>query len=64
MEIKNLQENSDGSMEFDFKVDSKENEFLLSFAIKALIREGVIKTGQEEFDLQDMQNFDTGGDLH
>ena len=64
MEIKNLHENSDGSMEFDFKVDSKENEFLLSFAIKALIREGVIKTGQEEFDLQDMQNFDTGGDLH
>tara|TARA_B110000208_G_scaffold149795_1_gene180905 strand:- start:1624 stop:1818 length:195 start_codon:yes stop_codon:yes gene_type:complete len=64
MEIKNLHENDDGSMEFDFKVDSKENEFLLSFAIKALIREGVIKTGQEEFDLQDMQNFDTGGDLH
>ena len=64
MEIKNLQENDDGSMEFDFKVDSKENEFLLSFAIKALIREGVIKTGQEEFDLQDMKNFDTGGDLH
>tara|TARA_R110002167_G_scaffold344710_1_gene554293 strand:- start:285 stop:479 length:195 start_codon:yes stop_codon:yes gene_type:complete len=64
MEIKNLQENSDGSMEFDFKVDSKESEFLLSFAIKALIREGVIKTGQEEFDLEDMKNFDTGGDLH
>ena len=64
MEIKNLHENDDGSMEFDFKVDSKESEFLLSFAIKALIREGVIKTGQEEFDLQDMQNFDTGGDLH
>lgn len=64
MEIKNLQENSDGSMEFDFKVDSKESEFLLSFAIKALIREGVIKTGQEEFDLADMKNFDTGGDLH
>ena len=64
MEIKNLQENSDGSMEFDFKVDSKESEFLLSFAIKALIREGVIKTGQEEFDLVDMKNFDTGGDLH
>ena len=62
MEIKNLQENDDGSMDFDFKVDSKESEFLLSFAIKALIREGIIKTGQEEFDLQQMENFDMGLD--
>ena len=62
MEISNLVENDDGSMDFDFKVDSKESEFLLSFAIKALIREGIIKTGQEEFDLQEMQNFDRGLD--
>ena len=62
MEIKNLQENDDGSMDFDFKVDSKESEFLLSFAIKALIREGIIKTGKEEFDLQQMENFDRGLD--
>jgi len=62
MEIKNLQENDDGSMDFDFKVDSKESEFLLSFAIKALIREGIIKTGQEEFDLEQMENFDRGLD--
>ncbi len=62
MEISNLIENDDGSMDFDFKVDSKESEFLLSFAIKALIREGIIKTGQEEFDLQEMQNFDRGLD--
>ena len=60
MEIKNLKENDDGSMDFDFKVDSTESEFLLAFAIKALIREGVIKTGQEEFDLKDMKNFDGG----
>ena len=62
MEIKNLQENADGSLDFDFKVDSKESEFLLSFAIKALIREGIIKTGQEAFDLQQMENFDRGLD--
>jgi hypothetical protein len=62
MEIKNLQENDDGSMDFDFKVDSKESEFLLAFAIKALIREGIIKTGQEEFDLKQMENFDRGLD--
>ena len=28
MEIKNLKENKDGSMDFDFKVDSVESEFL------------------------------------
>ena len=49
MIIKNLSENSDGSVDFDFKVDKKETEFLLSFAIKALMREGIIKTGDEEF---------------
>ena len=62
MDIKNLVENDDGSVDFDFKVDSKETEFLLTFAIKALIREGIIKTGQEEFDLQQMEQFDWGLD--
>ena len=49
MIIKNLSENSDGSCDFDFKVDKRETEFLLSFAIKALMREGIIKTAEEEF---------------
>ena len=62
MDIKNLVENDDGSVDFDFKVDSKETEFLLTFAIKALIREGIIKTGQEEIDLQQMEQFDRGLD--
>ena len=62
MDIKNLVENEDGSVDFDFKVDSKETEFLLTFAIKALIREGIIKTGQEEFDIQQMEQFDRGLD--
>jgi len=62
MDIKNLQENDDGSIDFDFKVDSKETEFLLTFAIKALIREGIIKTGEEEIDLQQMEQFDRGLD--
>jgi len=62
MDIKNLVENDDGSVDFDFKVDSKETEFLLTFAIKALIRDGIIKTGQEEFDLQQMEQFDRGLD--
>lgn len=49
MIIKNLQENDDGSVDFDFKVDKRETEFLLSYAIKALMREGIIKTAEEEF---------------
>lgn len=49
MIIKNLKENDDGSVDFDFKVDKRETEFLLSYAIKALMREGIIKTSEEEF---------------
>jgi hypothetical protein len=49
MIIKNLKENDDGSVDFDFKVDKRETEFLLSYAIKALMREGIIKTAEEEF---------------
>ena len=49
MIIKNLSENKDGSVDFDFKVDKMETEFLLSFSIKALMREGIIKTSEEEF---------------
>ena len=49
MIIKNLIENDDGSVDFDFKVDKRETEFLLSYAIKALMREGIIKTSEEEF---------------
>jgi hypothetical protein len=56
MIISNLVENSDGSNDFDFKVDKKESEFLLSFAIKALMREGIIKAAldaeyEQEVDL-------------
>tara|TARA_R100001369_G_scaffold51333_1_gene78174 strand:- start:549 stop:737 length:189 start_codon:yes stop_codon:yes gene_type:complete len=48
MIISNLVENSDGSNDFDFKVDKRESEFLLSFAIKALMREGIIKAALDE----------------
>ena len=48
MIISNLVENSDGSNDFDFKVDKRESEFLLSYAIKALMREGIIKSAIDE----------------
>jgi len=54
MIIKNLVENDDGSVDFDFKVDKQETEFLLSYAIKALMREGIIKTSEEEFAEQEV----------
>ena len=55
MIIKNLSENKDGIVDFDFKVDKRETEFLLSFAIKALMREGIIKTAEEEFAEQEVE---------
>jgi hypothetical protein len=48
MIIKNYVENEDGSSDFDFKADAKESEFLMSFAIKALMREGIIKSAIDE----------------
>ena len=48
MIISNLVENSDGSNDFDFEVDKRESEFLLSYAIKALMREGIIKAALDE----------------
>jgi len=57
MQIKNLVEHEDGSMDFDFKVDKNENEFLLNFAIKQLIREGIIKTSDEEMNLEGIDDI-------
>lgn len=54
MILKNLVENEDGSVDFDFKVDKKETEFLLAYAIKALMREGIIKTAEREFEETDI----------
>ena len=48
MIIKNLVENEDGSVDFDFKVDKNENEFLINYAVKALMREGIIKATDDE----------------
>jgi hypothetical protein len=48
MIIKNLTERKDGSVNFDFSCDKPETQFLLSFAIKTLMREGIIKTTADE----------------
>jgi len=54
MIIKNLVENDDGSVDFDFKVDKNENEFLINYAVKALMREGIIKATDDEMNESEM----------
>ena len=42
MIITNCVQNSDGSLDFDFHVDANEASFLMDYAIKELVRRGVI----------------------
>jgi hypothetical protein len=48
-------QNSDGSLDFDFHVDSNEASFLMDLAIKELVRRGVFSiatdVAQQELDL-------------
>lgn len=48
MIINNCVQNSDGSLDFDFHVDSNEASFLMDFAIKELVRRGVFTIAAEE----------------
>ena len=49
-----IQPNEDGSVDFDFKVDKNENEFLINYAVKALMREGIIKATDDEMNEAEM----------
>lgn len=55
MIINNCVQNSDGSLDFDFHVDSNEASFLMDLAIKELVRRGVLtiatEQAQQELDL-------------
>ena len=55
MVINNCVQNSDGSLDFDFHVDSNEASFLMDLAIKELVRRGVFSiatdVAQQELDL-------------
>lgn len=48
MLIKNCVQNNDGSLDFDFHVDQEEAAFLMDYAIKTLITNGIIKIQMEE----------------
>lgn len=52
MNISNCVQNEDGSLNFDFQVDVNEAEFLLDFAIKALLERGIISIKETEAEQQ------------
>ena len=47
MIITNCVQNKDGSLDFDFHVDANEASFLMDYAIKELVRRGVIKVATD-----------------
>ena len=47
MNISNCVQNDDGSLDFEFHVDQEEAAFLMDFAIKSLIHNGIIKLTQD-----------------
>ena len=48
MIISNCVQNSDGSLDFDFHVDANEASFLMDYAIKELVRRGILNIATEE----------------
>ena len=55
MLISNCVQNDDGSLDFDFHVDSNEAAFLMDYAVKDLVHHGIIKVTvqdvEQELDL-------------
>ena len=52
MLIKNCVQNEDGSLDFDFHVDTEEAAYLMDYAIKSLVNSGIIKLQMDEYDQQ------------
>ena len=52
MLIKNCVQNEDGSLDFDFHVDTEEAAYLMDYAIKSLVNSGIIKLQMNEYDQQ------------
>jgi hypothetical protein len=48
MLIQNCVQNDDGSLDFDFHVDGDEAAFLMDYAIKSLVFEGIIKIQSDQ----------------
>ena len=62
MIISNCVQNEDGSLDFEFHVDSNEAAFLMDFSIKELVRRGVFTIAAEEAE-QELNLFKEEGGL-
>lgn len=63
MLIKNCVKNENGGYDFDFYVDENECSFLMDFAIKSLIRTGLLSVALEQAE-QEVELFkQSGGEL-
>lgn len=64
MLISNCVQNKDGSLDFEFHVDSKEAAFLMDYAIKELVRRGVFEVATDAVQ-QELNLFkDEGGHVN
>lgn len=61
MLIKNCVQNDDGSLDFDFHVDTDEAAFLMDYAIKSLVFEGILKVQTDQAEQQLEIIKDNGG---
>ncbi len=68
MLIKNCVKNEDGSLDFDFHVNSEEASFLMDFSIKSLIHHGLVNIiaseQEQEVDLEELYNDADLNGLH
>jgi hypothetical protein len=61
--ISNCVQNDDGSLDFNFHVNEEEAAFLMDFAIKSLIHQGIIKVTAESQEIS-LETFpDTEGGM-
>jgi hypothetical protein len=63
MNISDCVQNDDGSLDFNFHVNEEEAAFLMDFAIKSLIHQGIIKVTAESQEIS-LETFpDTEGGM-
>ena len=63
MNISDCVQNEDGSLDFNFHVNEEEAAFLMDFAIKSLIHQGIIKVTAESQEINLEAFPDTEGGL-
>ena len=64
MLISNCVQNDDGSLDFDFHVDSNEAAFLMDYAVKDLVHHGIIKVTVQDVEQELDLYKETGGKVN